>query len=187
VKNKLIVALVLVLSAQIVKPNLALAFDTSVSAGAQNGQVQADTVPVDINADPQPATVPPTIQDILTQVCETRGYGEDCAKQLLGMIWKESRGLATAVGDHGQAQGYFQIHYKLHHISLSCAQDLKCSANWTLDYLESNFYPKYVKYAIQCHNGCNADNGYVDTVLYQGKRLWNTPLPVNPVTTVALK
>lgn len=189
-KNKLIVATVLVLLAQIVKPNLALAFDTVMDAGAQNSQVQADTVPVDINADPQPATVPPTIQDVLTEVCANDPLitnAETCAKHLFGMVWKESRGLATAIGDNGKARGYFQIHYKLHHVSLSCAEDLACSAKWTLKNLERHNYPKYYSYAIQCHNGCDIDNGYAASVLYQSKRLWSTPLPVNAVTTVALK
>lgn len=119
---------------------------------------------------------PETVQEALLGVCTERGYGEDCAKHLLGMLWKESNNVATAVGDRGKARGYFQIHYKLHKISIACAEDLKCSADWTIDYLERNQYPKYVKYAIQCHNGCNIDNGYAASALRHGRRLWSQPL-----------
>jgi len=121
----------------------------------------------------------PSVQSELLEVCQDRGYGEDCAKQLLGMLWKESNNIATAIGDNGQARGYFQIWYKLHNIPIACAEDLRCSANWTINYLESNSYPKYVSYAIQCHNGCNIDNGYAASALRHGRRLWDQPLPLN--------
>lgn len=121
---------------------------------------------------------PETVQEALLEVCTERGYGEDCAKHLLGMLWKESNNVATAVGDRGKARGYFQIHYRLHKISIACAEDLKCSADWTIDYLERNQYPKYVKYAIQCHNGCNIDNGYAASALRHGRRLWSQPLSI---------
>ncbi len=132
-------------------------------------------------AEEQAPKAPQTVQEALLEVCTGRGYGEDCAKNLLGMLWKESNNVATAVGDRGKARGYFQIHYKLHKITIACAEDLKCSADWTIDYLERNHYPKHVKYAIQCHNGCNIDNGYAASALRHGRRLWNQPLPiVNP-------
>lgn len=127
----------------------------------------------------------PTVQEVLTAVCEDRGYGEACAKQLLGMLWKESQNKATVVGDHGLALGYFQIHYKLHRVSMACAVDLNCSANWTLDYLERNSYPKYVSYAIQCHNGCNIANGYAASALRHGNRLWNQPLAITTAAELA--
>jgi hypothetical protein len=121
-----------------------------------------------------------TVQEVLFKVCQERGYGEECAKHLLGMMWKESNNKAKAIGDKGKARGYFQIHYKLHKIPVACAEDLECSANWTIDYLEKNHYPKYVTYAVQCHNGCDIDNGYAASALRHGKRLWKQPLPVNP-------
>lgn len=117
---------------------------------------------------------PPTVQQVLLSVCQDRGYGEDCARTLLGMAWKESRLDGQAVGDSHRARGFFQIHYKLHHISLDCAQDLRCSAEWTLSYLESNGYPRYPLYATQCHNGCNVHNGYAAAAISYGRRLWNT-------------
>jgi hypothetical protein len=134
---------------------------------------------------------PELVQDVLTEVCEARGYGEECAKHLLGMLWKESNNIATAIGDKGKARGYFQIWYKLHKITIECAEDLRCSANWTIDYLESNHYPKYVSYAVQCHNGCNIDNGYAASALRHGRRLWTQPLEVVTAkeirTEIALK
>jgi hypothetical protein len=117
-----------------------------------------------------------TVQGELLNACKSRGYGEECARTLLGMLWKESLNNAHAVGDGGRARGYFQIHYRLHHISVDCAEDLSCSANWTLDYMEQNGYPEQVARAVQCHNGCGVPNGYWQSALRWGERKWNTPL-----------
>lgn len=119
-----------------------------------------------------------TVQEVLLEVCEERGYGEECARHLLGMLWKESNNIPTAIGDGGRARGYFQIHYRLHKITTTCAEDLECSANWTIDYLEQNGYPKNVRWSVQCHNGCGIWNGYVESALRHGKRLWSKPLPL---------
>lgn len=121
---------------------------------------------------------PPTVQEILLAACEAKGYGEECAKTLLGMMWKESRNVANAIGDGGKARGYFQIHYRLHKVSLECATDLRCSAEWTIRYMERNGYPKYPLYAVQCHNGCGAKNGYAASVMRHAKRLWHEPMAV---------
>lgn len=131
-------------------------------------------------------TAPPTVQEVLLQVCEKRGYGEDCAKTLLGMLWNESSNRSTVIGDNGRARGYFQIHYKLHNITADCAEDLVCSANWTLTYLESNSYPKYVQYAVQCHNSCNVNNGYAAKALRNGKYFWNKPLAISQAAPIEL-
>jgi len=146
------------------------------------------TVPAaGISEEPAVEAVPPvvpeeppaaTMQDVLLKACADRGYGEDCAKTLLGMVWKESSGRATAVGDGGRARGYFQIHYKLHKVSVECAEDLRCSADWTLDYLERNGYPHHALYAVQCHNGCDRDNGYAESALRKGRYHWSRPMPV---------
>lgn len=114
-----------------------------------------------------------SVQETLLRLCERRGYDESCAKALLGMMWKESLYDATAIGDRGKARGYFQIHYRLHDISIGCAEDLVCSTGWTLDYLEQNGYPRWRTYAIQCHNGCNARNGYAASALRHGNRMWH--------------
>jgi hypothetical protein len=127
-----------------------------------------------------------TVQDVLLKVCLERGYGQACAQHLLGMLWKESNNIANAVGDRGKARGYFQIWVKLHNISVDCAEDLECSANWTLTYMERNSYPRYVAYAIQCHNGCNIDNGYAASAMRHGKRLWDSPLAIVKTSEVAM-
>lgn len=119
-----------------------------------------------------------TVQEALLSVCEANGYGEDCAKTLLGMLWTESSNRATVIGDSGRARGYYQIHYRLHNISTDCAEDIICSSQWTIDYLERNHYPRYVNYAVQCHNSCNAGNGYVNKVIRYGNYFWNQPLEI---------
>lgn len=155
-----------------------------VSVGAQTAgdlevgpTLTVGTGDLGVPAEPvQGPAEPPTVQAVLLSVCEARGYGEECAKTLLGMMWKESRNDAKAVGDHGRAQGYFQIWYRLHNITLDCAQDLQCSADWTLKYMEQHGYPRYPAYAIQCHNGCNIRNGYAASVLRNASRLWPEPM-----------
>ena len=134
-----------------------------------------------------PATSPTlTVQDVLLNVCQNRGYGVDCAKTLLGMLWNESSNISTAIGDHGAARGYFQIHYRLHNISTDCAEDLVCSANWTLTYMEAHSYPKYVTYAIQCHNSCGVNNGYAAKAVRNSNLMWNRPLAVNQAAPIQL-
>src|SRR5688572_8261624 len=155
-----------------------------MSVGAQNAVVPvvSETLTVktgDLGVPAEPVqgpAIPPTVQEVLLSVCEARGYGEDCAKALLGMMWKESRNVGSAIGDGGRARGYFQIHYRLHKISLDCAQDLRCSAEWSLKYMERNGYPRYPSYAIQCHNGCNIRNGYAASALRHARRLWKEPM-----------
>lgn len=128
----------------------------------------------------------PTVQDVLLNVCESQGYGQDCAKTLLGMLWNESNNISTAIGDKGKARGYFQIWTKLHKISIACAEDLTCSANWSLNYMELHSYPKYVSYAVQCHNTCNAKNGYAARAARNGKNLWDTPLKITQAAPIVL-
>ena len=135
----------------------------------------------------EPVALPaPTVQDVLIHVCETRGYDEDCAKTLLGMLWTESSNKSTVIGDNGRARGYFQIHYKLHKISIACAEDLVCSANWTLTYMEAHSYPKYVNYAVQCHNSCGVRNGYTSKVTRYGKYFWDQPLTITQEAPIEL-
>jgi hypothetical protein len=128
----------------------------------------------------------PTVQEVLLDVCKSKGYGQDCAKTLLGMLWNESSNRSTVIGDNGKARGYFQIHVKLHNISTDCAEDLACSANWSLKYLESHGYPNYLSYAVQCHNSCNVNNGYAAKALRNGKIFWDKPLAVKQAAPVQL-
>jgi hypothetical protein len=155
--------------------------------------VFAQTVPIKAPAaaptKPELGTVPviqPTVQEVLLSVCEANGYGQDCAKTLLGMLWNESSNISTAIGDHGQARGYFQIHYRLHNISIDCAEELVCSANWTINYMEAHSYPKYVSYAVQCHNSCNVNNGYAAKALHNSKLLWDKPLEITQDAPIEL-
>ena len=127
----------------------------------------------------------PTVQHALRNVCQSRGYGQTCAKDLFGMLWVESNNVSTAIGDQGRARGYFQIHYRLHHISTGCAEDIVCSANWTIDYLEQNNYPEQRDHAIQCHNGCYANNGYVAKTKRATANLWNDPMEIKQVKPVS--
>jgi len=149
----------------------------------------AESVATTTQAVTQTEVVPevqPTVQEVLLDVCEDNGYGEACAKTLLGMLWNESSNRSDVIGDAGKARGYFQIHYKLHKISIACAEDLVCSANWTIKYLERNSYPKYVSYAIQCHNSCNVNNGYAAKAIRNGKNFWNKPLAITQAAPIVL-
>lgn len=164
---------------------LTLTFATG-SRPAQAATETADLVMVSLGLDLDPEIMrlltpppipagpdqPPSIRQLLLEVCAERGYGESCAQTLYGMMWKESQFVPTAVGDNGRALGYFQIHYRLHGIAASCATDVRCSANWTIDYLESNGYPKRADYAVQCHNGCGIANGYAASVKRWAVRKW---------------
>lgn len=175
-QDGLSIALAFVLLSHAVRPIQVLA-----ASAEEAGPIieAAETVESPVMEDVQePVEAPKTVQQVLLYVCARRGYGEDCAKHLLGMLWKESNNIATAIGDGGRARGYFQIHYRLHKITVECAEDLECSAGWTISYLERNAYPKYVHYAVQCHNGCGFDNGYAASALRHGRRLWNQPLVV---------
>lgn len=154
--------------------------------------VHALTVPIETSVtdptEPELAasSTEPTVQEVLLEVCESNGYGQDCAKTLLGMLWTESSNRSTVIGDNGKARGYFQIHYRLHNISIACAEDLVCSANWTINYLEKNGYPRYMAYAVQCHNSCNVGNGYAAKALRNGNRFWNKPLEINQAAPIEL-
>lgn len=176
-KSGLSMILSLVLLMQAGKPSIAQAESPSnaISLASLTEYVLNEAASVETAVEEKK---PEIVQDVLLEVCTERGYGQDCAKHLLGMLWKESNNIATAIGDNGRARGYFQIWTKLHKITVDCAEDLRCSANWTIDYLERNHYPKYVSYAVQCHNGCNIANGYAASALRHGNRLWNQPLEV---------
>lgn len=152
----------------------------------QGNTVLAQTAPVEVKTAPVVETPAPTVQEVLLDVCTSRGYSETCAKHLLGMVWNESANVYNAVGDRGKASGYFQIWTKLHKITVACAEDLVCSANWTINYLERNSYKKYPNYAIQCHNGCNIANGYAARAVRNGKNLWNTPLEIKQAAPIVL-
>lgn len=160
---------------------MVLTLTRPVWAGSVSGLIPdslltvADAAPIQIYS--QPVKVygpvkPPSVQQVLQEVCAAHGYGEDCAKTLLGMAWKESRFEASAVGDNGRSYGFFQIRVRLHDVPLECARDLRCSADWTLKFMEWNGYPRHKMIAVQCHNGCGVPNGYAASAVRHGKRLW---------------
>lgn len=175
--KKAIAALML---ATLVQGNIALAQTLPIQTIGSTISAPTETTPgVDNGSGP-------TVQEVLLSVCQSQGYGQPCAQTLLGMLWNESANVSTAIGDHGKARGYFQIWYKMHKITVDCAEDLVCSANWTLNHMEAHSYPKFVSYAVQCHNGCNIDNGYAARALRNGKNLWNTPLEVSQDAPIVL-
>ncbi|GEM_PF-887490 len=145
--------------------------------------VETAVVQEETPVEPEPA---PTVQDVLLAVCAEKGYGEDCAKHLLGMMWNESSNRYNVIGDAGKARGYFQIWTHLHKIPVTCAEDLVCSAQWSLRYMERNHYPKHVSYAVQCHNGCNINNGYAAKALRNGNALWSKPMEVTQAAPIVL-
>ncbi len=158
------------------KPSYAVAADVPAAPVSTLSRLTVNTQEV-LPAEPAGPEQPPSMQEVLLGLCEKRGYGEECAKTLLGMVWKESLNDGKAIGDGGRARGWFQIHYRLHKISIACAEDLVCSAQWTLDYLERNGYRKWPNYAVQCHNGCGFKNGYAASVRRHGERLWKNGQP----------
>ncbi len=140
---------------------------------------------------PQPFEPISTVQEILKQVCQENTAipevrQESCSRDLFGIMMQESRGKATAVGDHGLARGWFQINRRYNpEVSAACAEDLHCSAAWTLDNLVSNQYLKYANWAIWCHNGCNINPHYVPAVRFKTAKYWDEPMPI--VTADALR
>lgn len=130
---------------------------------------------------PQPEQ-PQTVQEKLLEVCEANEAitnAEQCAKHLLGMVMTESDAKATAVGDRGYAKGWFQINsYYNPEVDKACAEDLECSANWTLDRLLKKGYLKYSNWAIWCHNGCGINQYYVPKVIRKGNYHWDKPIVV---------
>jgi len=127
---------------------------------------------------------PSTVQDVLLEVCQEnqaipQEMDEKCAKDLFGILMQESRGKADAVGDHGWARGWFQINrWYNKDVSIECAEDLRCSADWTLNHLLKNKYLKYANWAIWCHNGCGISRSYVPAVHYKSTKYWDEPLVI---------
>ena len=147
---------------------------------------QSENISAFDSTEPIPVAPAPTVQEVLLSVCEAKGYGQPCAQTLLGMLWNESSNVSTAIGDRGKARGYFQIWTKLHNTTVECAEDLVCSANWTLKYMERNQYPKYVNWAVQCHNGCGFNNGYRQKAVRNGAYFWDKPLEIKQVAEIVL-
>lgn len=167
-KNGLSITLAVILMAHIGAP-------LRVNAATLTGSAETpETAPVGTEEAQEAIS---TVQDVLLDVCHEHGYDEACAKHLLGMVMQESVAKADAVGDHGASHGWFQINkYYNPSVTLDCARDLRCSAEWTLTRLERFGYAKYPNWAIWCHNGCGINKAYVPNVLRKGNAQWDTPI-----------
>lgn len=164
-KNGLSIVLAFILLGNAVQP-------LQVLAASQQGSTEALSAL-------EPEKPVETVQSVLLQICQNHGYDETCAKHLLGMVMVESKGVATALGDHGHAHGWFQINNTYNpKVSIGCAQDLTCSAEWTLTRLETKHYSKDFYSAIWSHNGYGINKSYVPKVLSLGKTQWSTPVPL---------
>jgi hypothetical protein len=153
-----------------------------LAASPEESAVTTETVSAETAAEAPEA--PSTVQDVLLKVCQAdqdipESQDEKCAKDLFGILMQESRGKANAVGDHGLARGWFQINrYYNPDVSIQCAEDLTCSATWTLNHLVKKGYPQASNWAIWCHNGCGLNASYVPAVRYKITKYWSDPLPV---------
>ncbi|MEK7546357.1 MAG: hypothetical protein AAB554_04785 [Patescibacteria group bacterium] len=172
-KNGLSMTLAIILLTHSAQPLQALA---QVQDGSGVAAEAAESAEPD-STQPEMAT---TVQDKLLEVCEANGKIIDagkCAKHLLGMVMTESEAKATAVGDHGYARGWFQINsYYNPEVDTACAEDLECSATWTLERLLKKGYLKYSNWAIWCHNGCGINQHYVPKVIRKGNYHWDKPI-----------
>jgi hypothetical protein len=123
---------------------------------------------------------PQTVQEKLLEVCDANDQIADvetCAKHLLGIVMTESDAKATAIGDKGYARGWFQINrYYNPEVDTACAEDLECSAKWTLERMIKKGYLKHPNWAIWCHNGCGIAQYYVPKVHRKAAFHWDKPI-----------
>ena len=97
------------------------------------------------------------------RVCEQHGLSRQCRNDLLAIAYNESRFDCNQLGSSGE-KGCFQI-MPFHGVAIKQAKDYEWAANWTLERMIRYGYPAKREYAIQCHNGCNANNNYLAVVL----------------------
>jgi hypothetical protein len=155
-----------------------------VQDAAGGAAVAAESAEPDSTLSATPEVVEPespvTVQEKLLEVCEANESitdAEKCAKHLLGMVMTESNAKANAIGDKGYARGWFQINsYYNPEVDKACAEDLECSANWTLNRLLKKGYLKYANWAIWCHNGCGIAKYYVPKVMKMAAIHWDKPI-----------
>lgn len=181
-KTGLSMALAIILLTHSAQPLQAQAQVQDEAGGAAEAAESAEpdsiqTAPVAVEPEK-----PLTVQEKLLEVCEANERiidAEKCAKHLLGMVMTESNAKANAVGDKGYARGWFQINsYYNPEVDRACAEDLECSANWTLDRLLKKGYLKYSNWAIWCHNGCGIAKYYVPKVMKMAAIHWDKPIAI---------
>lgn len=107
-----------------------------------------------------------TKKEALQIVCKNNGLDtEFCWKDLMAMVYVESRGYCDAVGDNNKSHGCLQIQIKLHNITKEQAQDFWFASDWTLKRMIRNGYPTMRSFAIRKHNGWSkASRAYLEEV-----------------------
>ena len=116
---------------------------------------------------PVPAKTSSELLPVASKVCEKVGLPTDpCARDLVAMAWKESRFNVNAVGDNNRSFSWFQIQTKLHKVTLDCAKDFMCAAEWTAKHLIKHGYGDGMRsYALSRHNGAGpAARKYAESV-----------------------
>lgn len=176
-KNGLSMTLAVILLTQSAQP---LQAQAAVQDEAGTAAEAAESADLERTQEPEDSQ---TVQDILLEICEDNEKVTDpetCAKHLLGIVMTESEARATAIGDSGYARGWFQINRWYNpDVDVACAEDLECSASWTLDRLLKKGYGKSIgwsKWAIWCHNGCGINPKYVPKVMGKAAFYWDKPI-----------
>jgi hypothetical protein len=113
------------------------------------------------------ADVPTVREPLLARGVPYDDYMTYCQADLLAIAWSESRFNCSAIGDNGHSLGCFQIYKVVHsHLTDNDRYDFRFSASWTINRLVAyGWTPRTIngqanRHAIQCHNGCNVNNGY---------------------------
>lgn len=112
---------------------------------------------------PQPVLLGDERDEILYKVERETGVE---AKILYGVCMVESRCSVDSININTNGtkdNGPFQIN-SIHGISDNTTNDFEFSARWTADYLIRNGYFQNKEKAIQCHNFCGVNNGYLEKV-----------------------
>lgn len=177
-KNGLSMTLAILLlthSAQPLQAQAQVQDEAGVAAEAAESAEPDSTQPENVTE-----KAPQTVQEKLLEVCDANEQITDvetCAKHLLGIVMTESDAKATAIGDKGYARGWFQINrYYNPDVDTACAEDLECSANWTLERMIKKGYLKHPNWAIWCHNGCGIAQYYVPKVHRKAAYHWDKPI-----------
>lgn len=177
-KNGLSMALAILLLTHSAQPLQAQAQVQGEAGVASEAAESAE--PDSIPSESAVPAAPLTVQEKLLEVCEANESitdAEKCAKHLLGIVMTESEARAIAIGDKGYARGWFQINrYYNPDVEVACAEDLECSATWTLERMIKKGYLKHPNWAIWCHNGCGIAQYYVPKVLRKAAYHWDKPI-----------
>lgn len=90
---------------------------------------------------------------VLSKVCRDKGFDDaDCPKILAAMAQHESLFGKQMVGDGGRSHGFFHI-MDYHKVPVTCSENLKCSATWTLNRMIAKGFASNRDNAIRLHNG----------------------------------